>query len=200
MQTQAVKLDRNEAARLYREYQKHRHWSQPIDDEIRRAYKAIAEGKTVIRALESVTRAGLNEQGLPRLALGWAMAPAVRCFIRNDGQCEMHTDGMHTPVIGSEQWRATRNYIQFPRGSFPDAAEKVRRYSSRGLALLPPIPLHLRPKRGLANYHLLWEAEWEPVPPGDPMLLRRIGKGDLWLVVAAWDLTPVEQAALAARI
>jgi hypothetical protein len=41
---------------------------------------------------------------------------------------------------------------------------------------------------------------WRPAPPVDPMLLRRIGLADLWVVLAAWDLTPVEQAALAARI
>ena len=67
-------------------------------------------------------------------------------------------------------------------------------------APLPGIPLHLRPKRGLENYHILWEAEWERRPPGDPMLLRRIGKSDAWLVVAAWDITPVEQAVLATRM
>ncbi len=65
---------------------------------------------------------------------------------------------------------------------------------------MPIVPINLRPKRGLANYHILWEAEWHNVVPVDPLLLRRLGKGDLWLVVAAWDLTEVEQAALTARI
>jgi len=35
--------------------------------------------------------------------------------------------------------------------------------------------------------------------PRDPMLLRRLG-GDLWLVVAHWDLTEVERAAMATRV
>lgn len=50
------------------------------------------------------------------------------------------------------------------------------------------------------KYHILWEAEWSPIPPRDPMLLRRIGKADLWVVVAHWDLTEVERAALSTRI
>ena len=63
------------------------------------------------------------------------------------------------------------------------------------------IPLQLRPKRGLENYHVLCEAEWTgKAPPDDPMLLRRIGRADLWLVVAGWDLTAVEKAALATRL
>jgi hypothetical protein len=47
---------------------------------------------------------------------------------------------------------------------------------------------------------VLWEADWKvhPVPPGDPALLKHIG-GDLYAVVAVWDLTPLEQAVLAAR-
>jgi hypothetical protein len=58
----------------------------------------------------------------------------------------------------------------------------------------------VRPRRGLENYNVLWEAVWQPAPPVDPMLLRRIGEADLWVVVAAWELTEVERAALAARI
>jgi hypothetical protein len=36
--------------------------------------------------------------------------------------------------------------------------------------------------------------------PVDPFLLRRIGSADLWLVVASWELTAVEVAALATRV
>ena len=35
--------------------------------------------------------------------------------------------------------------------------------------------------------------------PRDPFLLRHLGKGDLWVVVAMWNLTEVERAALQAR-
>ncbi len=51
-----------------------------------------------------------------------------------------------------------------------------------------------------SNYHILWEAEWTKIVPRDPYLLRRIGQADLWLVVAAWNLTEVERAALSTRI
>jgi hypothetical protein len=70
----------------------------------------------------------------------------------------------------------------------------------RAEALVPSVPVHLRPKRGLASYHVLWEAEWTKVVPRDPYLLRRIGRADLWLVCAAWELTEVERAALATRL
>ncbi|MGH3300400.1 MAG: hypothetical protein ACRDOK_01755 [Streptosporangiaceae bacterium] len=36
------------------------------------------------------------------------------------------------------------------------------------------------------------------VPPRDPALLRWI-RGDLWAVVAQWDLTELERAVLSSR-
>jgi len=66
-------------------------------------------------------------------------------------------------------------------------------------AAVPLIPVHLRPKAALSNYHILWEAEWTKRYPVDPYLLRRFG-GDAWLVVAAWDLTDVERAVMGSRL
>ena len=67
-------------------------------------------------------------------------------------------------------------------------------------AMVPPIPPALRPPYKLGNYAILWEATWEkvPRPPGDPALLRHIG-GDLYAVLAIWDLTDLERAVLAGR-
>lgn len=45
---------------------------------------------------------------------------------------------------------------------------------------------------------ILWEAEWQAVPPKDPALLRHLG-GDLYAVVAVWDLTELERAVLGGR-
>lgn len=193
MQTQPITLDRVKARELWRDYRRHQHWSAPIDDEVRRAYQAIAQGKLVIRALDSIRAAGLNEERLPRLAI--ARADAHYCWLRPE------RDG-GAAFCGSEEaagWsgrRMTRQRITFPAGTFPGLA--TQRWRPR--AIVPQVPLPLRPKRGLANYHVLFEAEWALVPPVDPMLLRRVGEADLWVVMAAWDLTEVERAALAARV
>ncbi len=88
----------------------------------------------------------------------------------------------------------SRSVISWPAGSFPVALDPKRRRWGAA-ALVPTPPLHLRPKRGLQNYHVLWEADWTQMPPSDPLLLRRIGQADLWLVVCQWDLTAVEKAA-----
>ncbi|SCK49483.1 hypothetical protein VAR608DRAFT_4929 [Variovorax sp. HW608] len=192
MHTEPITLDRERARVLWRDYRKHQHWSQPIDDEVSRTYHALAQGKVVIRALESMKVAGLDAGGLPRLAL--VRADAEHCWLQaeSDGSAvfTMNQSALHA-------WRDSayaRQRINMPRGSFAFTQRK------RACAIVPTVPLPLRPKRGLENYHILFEAEWMPVPPKDPMLLRRVGKADLWIVCAAWDLTEVEQAALAARI
>jgi hypothetical protein len=187
IQAPRIEMPVKEARELYREYRKHQHYSQPIDDEVRRTYQLIAQGRVVIRALEAVRLAGLNDEGLPKLAI--MRATEKRCFFRGESDGAARFSDTQYPRAKD------RNTITYPRGSFT-----FPRQVWQAEAMLPTIPLHLRPKRGLANYHVLWEAEWKKIAPVDPMLLRRIGKADLWLVVAAWDLTPVEQAALAGRM
>ncbi len=88
--------------------------------------------------------------------------------------------------------------FEWPKSQFAGAI--VTSYRGDYRAIMPLIPAHLRPRQALENYHVLWEAEWSRVVPRDPFLLRRLGKGDLWLVVAAWDLTEVERAALQSRV
>jgi len=57
----------------------------------------------------------------------------------------------------------------------------------------------MRPKTKLEGFHTLWEVEtWTLEPPRDPVLLRRLG-GDLYVVLAVWDLTDLERAVLGAR-
>jgi hypothetical protein len=199
METTHIVVDRAEAETMYRKYKEHANYSTPIDWEVQRTYQLLARGKTIIKALESIVRAGVDEKGLPKLAI--ASATAKACFLERatNGTCLM---------ASSENWRAKKNRFHwaeqafvFPPSTFPLSWDgKYRHIKSSHTAQMPLIPVHLRPKRGLANYHVLWEAEWQPIPPRDPYLLRRIGNADLWLVVAHWDLTEVERAVLATRV
>lgn len=190
MDVQPITIDRGKAHELYQDYQKHLHYSTPVDHEIMRAYYLLSKGRLIIKALDSVAKAGLGADGLPKLAICRADAPACHLTMRTEGSVTM----ADTP-----RWRrnnaSPNRWFDWPVGAF--AGAHARREAT---ANLPHIPVKFRPKRGLANYHILWEAEWSKVIPKDPFLLRRIGKGDMWLVVAMWDLTEVERTALAARV
>jgi hypothetical protein len=170
-----------QARELYRKYEGHREGYTAQDQEIAAIYKRIAQGKTVIRAMASIVSAGLNAQGLPVLALARADERKV-------------------------EWRCHGGWGEFtPAWNCRSKSRRIRvnwdglRYDGQeGSAVVPIIPIHLRPKRGIANYHVLWEADWRSIPK-DPYLLRRFA-GDAWLVVAAWDLTDVERAVMAERL
>ncbi len=181
MKTETIKVDQHEAAKLYRTYMEHRGVFTKEDQEIARIYRQIARSNKVIRAYESIRNAGFDTEGRPLLAI--ARADVRQCrFDQYDGYA-LYRD-------------ANRQYL---KSSTLRVTWKGLPFMSRGLqALVPLIPVYLRPRKNLADYHILWEADWTAVPV-DPMLLRKIG-GDAWLVVAAWDLTEAERAVLAGRV
>lgn len=188
-----VPVTREKARELMKAYRNHRSAQTPEDRAIERAYREIASGRVLIRALESIKAAGLDEQGMPKLAITRADHRRVRCSI------SAHSDAKFYPLRfrksrsrwGADTWETTQHQvIEIP-------SLRAER-SASGEAVVPLIPVHLRPQTALDNYHILWEADWHAVPV-DPMLLRRLG-GDLWIVVCAWDLTEVERAVMASRV
>lgn len=188
MQTQAISFDPADAAKLYRKYQEHRAYTPPTtyDREIERVAKLIAAGKKIVYGVGSIVAAGLGDDKLPKLAICRADAPT--CFLNawNGGGRMSITEWVRARAkIGTR--------FEFPTGTFPGMKSGTFR------AMVPHIPPDIRPKRGLENYHVLYEAEWQPVVPKDPILMRRIGVSDLWIVLATWNLTPIERAVIASR-
>jgi hypothetical protein len=185
MKVETIQMVSREAAReLWRKYQEHKTWQEPYDEEIAQIYRRIAQGHTVVRALEAIRQAGRDAQGFPKLAI--ARADASKVFWHAS-----HVHGVFSLDAWARSNQASRRRVRI---EWPEC----RFEWPNGSAIVPIVPIHLRPKRGLANYHILWEAEWTRVYPRDPYLLRRFG-GDAWLVVAAWELTDVERAVMSQR-
>lgn len=185
MNVNALTVDRDEAVRMLRKYKEHKAYQTPFDADIERIYAAIAAGKVIVNALAEIVKHGLDEHKLPKLAI--ARADEKVCYLRTrtSGGCQM----------SGVQWvngnTSKSRYFEFD-DCFPGISARDQK------AIVPHIPPDIRPKRGLQNYHILWEADWHYEPPVDPLLLRRLGKnGDIWLVVGAWDLTEVERAVMA---
>ena len=184
-----VTISRDAARDLWRAYQKHRHYSTPIDREVMAAYQKLAQGKLVIKALESIVTAGADDKGLPKLAIARADAKLLHLTRHHDGSADMTTSR-----VAPRRNTTPTTWFEFPKGFLPGTGWR------NADAIVPMVPLDKRPKRAMQNYHILFEADWTTAPPHDPFLIRRLGKGDLWLVLAMWDLTEVERAALAARL
>lgn len=192
MNVQPLQIDRDKARELWRKYQTHRAYQEPHDAEIAAIYKRLAQGRTVIRALESIRAAGVTQaEGLPKLAI--ARADTSQVWLHKNGRDVWFADSRNANLWRASRSKRSKAAVAVLWPEFPE----LKRYTYA--ARVPLIPVHLRPKRGLANYHILFEAEWSQRYPVDPYLLRRFG-ADAWLVVAAWELTDVERAVMDFRL
>jgi hypothetical protein len=167
---------------------------QRADVALMRGYKALAAGKRVLDLHAVMTTAGLREDFYPKLAI--CPAHATECELR------LHQNG--GAVMGISRWRTgRRSVVQLPSGTFPTfttyppgSRTRPHGWDSDVVTTVPLVPPQFRPNHDLSGYHLLWEVdEWKRVPPRDPMLLKHLG-GALYVVLATWDLTPLEMAAL----
>lgn len=206
MELSTIKMPKAEAREAFLNYRRavrERHTAE--DAELMRAYRELSKGVQLIKLTEVIRLGGTmtlkvrshhrnepHEVVLPRLAV--ARAHRSACWTRgidNQGRVEL----LGKREIGHSN-RRDRHII----GGFEPAVADRSWSAPRIVAQAPTIPPPFRPASKLENYHLLWEAEWSvtPIPPTDPALLKHIG-GDLYAVVAVWDLTEIERAVLVGR-
>ncbi len=178
------------------------------EDEIMKdVYRSFANGQRILNVSDVLRRAPLTDkERLPTLAI--ARADWTVCHFEVGWQSVVFADGPWTSR-SSNSGTYTPKTIRFGHdgwnpqlvstGARNQLAQNLGRQLTRSAkAMVPSIPVHLRPADNLSNYHILWEAEWQPVPPVDPILLKHIA-GDMFVVVAQWDLTEIERSVLAGR-
>ena len=179
----AIRLDRNEE-----------------DVAIAAGYRAAKRGLPVVMLSNVMAAGGFHDNGLPKLAI--ARADATQCWVRVEGWGG-GPDTTRALVFRDTDWTENRGAI-VARHSVRVREVPFRvpdgRHRSSGKTVVPSIPPRFRPRpHRIRGFHILWEVdEWTPAPPVDPALLRHI-RGDLWSVMATWDLTPLERAVLTAR-
>ena len=213
----APQISRSEARKAYFEYKRAVLTAAKPEERkeyegLWRGYKAIAAGQQVLDLGQTMHAAGVQEDTLfPRLAICRADARSCRCMLKQDGGADFVDDAY--------RWgRAKRRTVTLPSGTLPSFTmqwnqgvgipsryrpggilERQRWISSEATAVVPIVPPRLHPRAALANYHCLWDAVWTPAPPKDPLLLRHLA-GQLYAIVAQWDLTALEQAVLRGRL
>lgn len=184
MQVATIKEDKYKARDKYAEYRKAAKKFPRVKnyEVLRKTYRAISQGKHVIDLHESLRMAGLDAQGRPKLAI--CRADYTRCWLtRSDGKVR----------FSGAEWPRAAEMVQVPDSVFGSTLIRQRLR-----AIVPSIPPRFLPEETLDHFHILWEANWEAVPV-DPMLLRHLS-GPFFTVLAAWDLTPLEQAVLRASV
>ena len=148
------------------------------DRALMRAYKSIARGGRIIDLQKTMEAGGFDELKRPKLAI--ATAHSTRVTVRVwPGSTEFRSD------MGAWRKKETR-IIDFGHGGNNGLIE--------AWAKLPYIPPYIR-RADLGQLYVLWEATWFKTPAGDPYLLEKIDD-NLYRVIAAWDITPLEAAVL----
>lgn len=192
MDLATLDIDRDEAEARLAEYQAVLRTERTAQDEaIAMGYRAAARGMPIIRLSKTVQAGGFFDNGLPRIAV--VRADARECFVRWMGDDVVFAD--------YDDVRANRGAlvgIHSVRVPLPDRPVTRPPYWRAASTIVPLIPPRHRPRlRRLSRCHILWQVEsWTRIPPRDPALLRHI-RGDLWAVLAVWDLTDLERAVLA---
>lgn len=190
MNLTTIEVSEEEAAARLKEYEGALRQERSAEDEaIAAAYRAAARGLPIIRLTEAIQTGGWFDNGLPRLAI--IRADAKQCFVN------VRSD--HLIYADTQRWD-NRGALVGSHTVLVPIVPTVHHWA-RGQTVVPLVPPRHRPKRSrLRNFHILWEVEaWTPVPARDPALLRYI-RGDLWAVMATWDLTELERAVLSARV
>lgn len=202
IETIEIKCDRAEARLRYAAYlkalreKKHTLREHRRRDEAAKlAFLELSRGRKVIDLKKTIANAGVDDQNRPLLAA--IRADATRCQYRCWGNRSEPTFAVPTAGRWDKESAKIKSVIQMPPGSLPEFYRPIRggKHWPTLTAIVPMVPPELRPeKTRLSGLVILWEADWEDAPI-DPLLLRPLG-GDIYSVLAAWDLTEVERGVL----
>ena len=152
------------------------------------AYEALAQGWPILSLTAAIRHGGLDQHWRPRLAIARADRKRVR-FRWNQYSETVYFDTREHDVDSDSL------HLKLDMGRLNRSGKSLD-----STAIVPMIPADVRERIGRiddSGRHLLFEAEWDPVPPKDPILLRRLGSTDFFAIEAEWELTPIEQAIIA---
>jgi hypothetical protein len=192
-----LSIEQEEAKKIYKEYKtalktnKKNHITEHY--QLERLYRYLAQGKAVIDIRECFKKAGYNKKGEPRLAI--ACVGYINNNITHNITCKRHSDGEVVFSLGATWVKKGRIRIQMEPLPLKPPELFYSKYPEIN-AIIPVIPPKYLPQvKDLKDYYLLWEVTDWSSKPKDPLLLRRISDW-AFVVLAAWDLTPLERMLL----
>lgn len=200
-----IEMPEEEARALYQDYaeeiKERGDNAEKYLKELKSTYYHLSQGRKVLDIYEVFKKSSLKQNGDPELAI--ARADLKKIFFRKQAM----GSGLFT---AQERWGESAHDVALPTGTFPawkmevpgeNATEWEKNHPQIERSVLqtkvPLVPAHIMPNGKLDNYYILFEVvEWNEVPvAADPYLLKRINS-NAFVVLAEWDITPVEQAIL----
>jgi len=201
MDIQTITMPAHEAREHLRQYRRQLHRRADAEYEAAaKGYEKLAEGKVLLDVGSAIRSAPVDEKGRPKLAIARSDRRQVR-YQQEHSLTAVFDSSDERATHGRASLRVEVRMLQLP----PPNASGYRHVE--GYALVPMVPAGVRTEvrnRQLRTCFTLWEVEawadrsFRAMPDPDPYLLEHVG-GDLYAVLASWDLTPLERAIMAGR-
>ncbi|MGH9818397.1 MAG: hypothetical protein ACRD6I_20225 [Candidatus Acidiferrales bacterium] len=165
-----------------------------------KGYEALAQGKVLLDLVDVFADVPYDEKERPMLAIARADRKQVR-FSWDRGVLVFDTrTNYYAPLKVGETLG-----VRVDAGRLPLITKTKEAYGEygdagtvQGHALVPMVPADVRPNVDPKKCHVLWEVPaWADnritAAPADPYLVQHLA-GTLWVVLAEWELTPLEMA------
>jgi hypothetical protein len=215
-----IEIGADEARELYQDYaeqiKERGDKAEKYLKELKQTYYHLSQGRKVIDIFEVFKNSGLRENGDPFLGLARAdwnkvvfhkLPMGAAAFTKSEknaldwqGNSQVPAGSVELPSTTFPTWKARE--VPENSGEWEKSHPGLDR--SKLQSKVPIIPAHILPNGSLENYYILFEVlegQWAelPVPPvaADPYLLKRIN-ANAFVVLAEWDITPIEQAIMRA--
>lgn len=164
-----------------------------------KAYEVAAKGLALLNLVDVFQQTGLGSDNRPKLAIARADRKEVEVTVSpRDRHIAFST-------LSQSRWHYAGSLLVTVPYRFTQEHFNAIQWSKVGYALVPMIPADVRPNEGQdSDYMILWEVdEWANrsrtgIAPRDPYLLKHVA-GELYAVVAEWDLTELERAIMGGR-
>lgn len=172
-----------------------------------KGYEALAAGKVLLDLVDVYAGVDTDEKDRPALAIARADRNQVyfswdqERFVFDARSNRYSRKNEDTLVVRVDAGR--RADVPKIRKAFP-GVDGIYPGHSTGYALVPMVPADVRPNVDMKKCHVLWEVTaWADnrisAVSSDPYLVQHLA-GSLWVVLAEWDLTPLEQAITRGRL
>lgn len=187
MNVTTVDMDQLEASEKLMAYRARKHKDAEKEYAAAIALLEAAEaGHSIINVGDAIASAPRDDKGRPLLAIARADRKQVKFY-------HGRWPSSYTFDCSKQSYQTESLTKIFVRPNLPVA--------SIGFATVPMVPADVRPDTGqLKDWHILFEVEqWHDSsvidPPIDPLLLSHI-QGEFYQVIAEWNLTEIERAAM----
>jgi hypothetical protein len=209
MDIKTIEITKEEADKEYEEYSKLVKEREEEHLEIlKKCAYHLKQGRKVINIFDAIQQGGVDETGEPKLAIARADWGDV-LFTKQRGRT-----GVFSTIAVKGTWQGNAPDVRLPVGFFEKEWENINKDDPDKMkwgwftptrevikTAIPLVPAILMPKGELDNYYILFEVnQWQEVinrrnVGKDPLLLKRLSE-NMFVILATWDVSPLEQAVL----